>query len=212
MLNITTLATWLCVAGFGFVGMLVSGKQMEPVISHDPATQVEREDFTLGGDEIYAGVSQTPSNPTEDMPVPPEMPELATTKPLPDIPELPVRPAMPKSKPVTSHAPNIRPANSVRNAKRGGGSSESGMSPSSRLAGGRMSSPSYPSESKRKNQTGTVVVEFTIDSSGRVTSAHAATSSGWPLLDSEAIRTVRRWTFPAGGVMTFRRPIVFQLR
>ncbi|MEY4570486.1 MAG: hypothetical protein RLZZ398_1925, partial [Verrucomicrobiota bacterium] len=46
----------------------------------------------------------------------------------------------------------------------------------------------------------------------RVISAYPKSSSGWPLLDAEAVRTVRRWTFPAGGVMKLQRPIVFQLR
>ena len=75
-----------------------------------------------------------------------------------------------------------------------------------------MPSPQYPPEAKRKNQTGTVTVEFTVDASGHVTSAHALSSSGWPLLDSEAVRAVRRWSFPAGSVITLQRPIVFQLR
>jgi TonB family protein len=61
-------------------------------------------------------------------------------------------------------------------------------------------------------QSGTVVVEFTIDGSGRVISAHAAKPSPWPLLDHEAVRTVRRWKFPPGNIMKLQRPIVFQLR
>lgn len=86
------------------------------------------------------------------------------------------------------------------------------MSDSARLAAGRMSAPSYPPEARRKGQTGTVVVEFTVDSSGRVISAYAKQPSPWPLLNNEAVRTVRRWKFPPGGVMKLQRPIVFQLR
>lgn len=86
------------------------------------------------------------------------------------------------------------------------------MSDSARLAAGRMSAPSYPSEARRKGQTGTVVVEFTVDSKGRVISAYAKKPSPWPLLNNEAVRTVRRWKFPPGGVMKLQRPIVFQLR
>jgi protein TonB len=75
-----------------------------------------------------------------------------------------------------------------------------------------MPKPSYPAQAKRAGQAGTVVIEFTVDASGRVISAYAKSSSGWPLLDAEAVRTVRRWTFPGGGVMKLQRPIVFQLR
>jgi protein TonB len=75
-----------------------------------------------------------------------------------------------------------------------------------------MPAPSYPAECRRKGQTGTVVVEFTVDSSGRVIAAHAKSESPWPLLNHEAVRTVRRWKFPPGGIMKLQRPIVFQLR
>jgi protein TonB len=86
------------------------------------------------------------------------------------------------------------------------------MSASARLAAGNMPPPSYPSEARRKGQTGTVVIEFTVDTSGRVISADAKSPSPWPQLNQEAVRTVRRWNFPPGGVMKLQRPIVFQLR
>ena len=75
-----------------------------------------------------------------------------------------------------------------------------------------MPAPSYPAESRRKGQEGTVTVEFTVDSSGRVISAVAKSPSPWPLLNAEAVATVRRWRFPPGAVMKLQRPIVFQLR
>lgn len=75
-----------------------------------------------------------------------------------------------------------------------------------------MPAPAYPSEARRKGQTGTVVVEFTIDTTGRVISAFAKSPSPWPLLNEEAVRTVRRWRFPPGPVTKLQRPIVFQLR
>jgi TonB family protein len=40
-------------------------------------------------------------------------------------------------------------------------------------------------------RTGTVLVEFTVDTSGRVISAYAKSESPWPLLNNEAVRTVR---------------------
>lgn len=85
------------------------------------------------------------------------------------------------------------------------------MSDSARLAAGRMTAPSYPPFSRRNGQTGTVLVEFTVDTNGRVISAYAKSSSKWPLLDNEAVRTVRSWKFPAGGVMKLQRPIIFRL-
>jgi outer membrane biosynthesis protein TonB len=43
-------------------------------------------------------------------------------------------------------------------------------------------------------------------------SAYAKSPSPWPLLNAEAVSTVRSWRFPPGGVMKLQRPIVFQLR
>ncbi len=86
------------------------------------------------------------------------------------------------------------------------------MSASARLAAGRMPPPSYPSEARRKGQKGTVVIEVVVDTHGRVISAYAKSPSPWPLLNDEAVRTVRRWKFPPGGVMKLQRPIVFQIR
>jgi protein TonB len=75
-----------------------------------------------------------------------------------------------------------------------------------------MPAPVYPAAARRGGQTGTVLVEFTVDSSGRVISAVAKSPSPWPLLNAEAVRTVRKWRFPPGGIMKLQRPIVFQLR
>jgi len=74
-----------------------------------------------------------------------------------------------------------------------------------------MPRPSYPVEAQRRGQQGTVVVEFTIDSSGKVISAEAVEPSRWPLLNREALSAVRRWKFPPGDVMKVRRPIVFRI-
>jgi protein TonB len=74
-----------------------------------------------------------------------------------------------------------------------------------------MPKPIYPPAAKRQKQTGTVVVQFTVNPSGQVTAAFAKSSSNWPLLDAEALRTVLTWTFPQGGMMTKTQPIIFKL-
>lgn len=232
-LNIGTLATWISVAGFGGVAVFAPEKRSQPIPAKPLETQLIEEDFTLGEQSPVESPADIPSapelpGPAETLPTPPELPELAETVPLPEIPELPVAapPAPTRTAPpaVTARRnPEVRPQSG--SARTGGSSSSTSgprasssgggtgtMSESSRLAAGRMPPPSYPAEAKRKNQTGTVVVEFTVDTNGRVISAFAKSSSSWPLLDSEALRTVRRWKFPAGPVMKLQRPIVFQLR
>jgi periplasmic protein TonB len=189
--------------------------------------------------EEQALESATP--PAETLPAPPELPALAEQEALPEIPDLPTpqptpetkpteRPAKAKAKTTPAPQPSTSPPKTARPAgsstgkplitgQPGGkatsekpGGKATGMSSSARLAAGRMPKPSYPAEARRKGQTGTVTVEFTVDASGQVISAYAKSPSPWPLLNNEAVRTVRRWRFPAGGVMTLSRPIVFRLQ
>lgn len=220
-LQIATLATWLSVAGFGTMGLVIHSENPEREMPAPLETRLLAEDFTLGDvSSPETGDSSSEPGPpavAETLPAPPEMPELAEFEPLPEVPSPPPAPAIRKSQPAPR--PSSRPNSTARTPKKtttskpaSSGGSSSGMSDSARLAAGRMSAPSYPPEARRKGQTGTVVVEFTVDSSGRVISAYAKQPSPWPLLNNEAVRTVRRWKFPPGGVMKLQRPIVFQLR
>ena len=235
-LNIGTLANWLGVAIFGTVAVMVP--KFTPAAqpqAEDVRTAIE--DFTLGDEisreiETSEAVENSPSAAIP-LPAPPELPEIAEFPPLPEIPNLPVPAVKPapaiiaptksapsNASPTTRTASrNSSPARATSSTGTSSGTSSgtpggqgSGSSDASRLAKGRMPPPSYPASARRAGQTGTVVVEFTVDASGRVISAYAKSPSPWPLLNNEAVRTVRRWKFPAGGVMKLQRPIVFQLR
>ena len=74
-----------------------------------------------------------------------------------------------------------------------------------------MPAPSYPPYSRRNHQEGSIVVEFCVNSSGRVTAAFAKNPSQWPLLNQTAVRTVMSWSFPPGDFITLERTIVFKL-
>jgi len=234
LLNIGTLATWLSVGGFGSVAVVLPGRAVSEASRHQQfETQWLPQDFTLGG-EISPAAEETPlatseSDPADALPAPPDLPDAAEMAPLPDVPEPPL-PAAPAAVSPSAPRPSAA-ADSVRHTPRpaarkpsstgasstaagtgspGGGS---GLSNAARLAAGSMPTPAYPAEARRLGQSGTLVVEFTVDSSGQVISAYAISPSPWPLLNQEAVRTVRRWRFPpGGGVMKLQRPIVFQLR
>ena len=226
MLQIGTLATWLSVAGFGLVGVIISQQHRPSPVVGNPDTQWVSEDFTLGGEPPSPSgpsAATPPAEPLPALPAPPEIPALTEFAPLPEIPDLPApapRKASPAATPSTRSTETPRQATSSTSRKSGTGTSStrkpagsgSGMSSAARLAAGNMSPPSYPAEARRRGQTGTVVVEFTVDGSGRVVSASAKSPSPWPLLNNEAVRTVRRWKFPPGPVTTFQRPIVFRLQ
>ena len=258
-MNISTLATWLSVGGFGTVAVIVPPWEPGPQVALVEETSILDDDFTLGdggdaetteeagGPALSEQPETLPPSLPETLPTPPELPAMEEFSPLPEIPELPAaqateeeiapKPAIKPSPAASSRKVESTPRASTSSSRsssstRSGGSTKnngsvngksgntgsagngsgSGMSDATRLSKGRMPSPSYPSESRRKGQTGTVMVEFTVDSSGNVISAYAKSPSPWPLLNNEAVRTVRRWKFPPGGIMKLQRPIVFQLR
>lgn len=190
---------------------------------------------TEAGDTGEADDAAVPLQDEETLPEPPEMPELPDLSPLPEVPNLP-EPEK-KSEPAVASTPAPRRAPTTNSklparsqipvsktggspqgtagatgrAGNGGSNGGSGVSDATRLAGGRMPAPSYPSEARSKGQSGTVVVEFIVGENGRVISAYAKKPSPWPLLNDRAVSAVLRWKFPEGGVAKFTRPIVFKL-
>lgn len=207
-------------------------RQEDFLLGSEPAPQGE------AGQE--PALEEPAPSPENLLPAPPELPSLAESQPLPDIPAIPSpepETAKPASKPAatpreTPATPESRTASRPRQAPSTARSSSSpgrntgtpggspgaqggqggGLSNAARLAKGRMPAPSYPAAARRAGQTGTVIVDFTVDASGTVIAANASRPSPWPLLNNEAVRTVRRWKFPPGGIMKLQRPIVFQLR
>ncbi|MGA0846677.1 MAG: TonB family protein [Luteolibacter sp.] len=239
-LNIGTLASSLSVASLGTVGVVISSREshspIAPVIEEPFLTEL---DFTLGDPSktkqadanggidppAAAGALEPESHPAftqaQPLPSPPALPELADFEPLPIIPDAPKPKRATRQSNTTetnTTANSLRSSNPNSRKLPGQASANENTSQSdesainARLAAGRMPAPRYPASCRRNGQSGTVIVEFTIDHSGRVISAHAAVPSAWPILDHEAVRTVRRWKFPPGKLMKLRRPIVFQLR
>jgi periplasmic protein TonB len=234
-LQIGTLATWLSVSGFGMVGLVLPQRMIVEIGNEDDLeTVLLPEDFTLGDEALPQGENLDPETPptAEPLPAPPEIPALAQIEPLPVIPEFAPKvenppEASPRAKPapspvakapVGSRTPGATTGETQTATRKGtgtpgtSGNGGSNMSVAARLAAGRMPSPTYPPYSRRNGQTGTVIVEFTVDNNGKVISANIKSPSKWPLLNAEALSTVRSWRFPPGGVMKLQRPIVFQIR
>jgi protein TonB len=55
--------------------------------------------------------------------------------------------------------------------------------------------PPYPPEARDAGQEGRVWLRVKVDATGRVTAISVYESSGYPLLDDSALRTVRRWIY-----------------
>jgi TonB family protein len=72
--------------------------------------------------------------------------------------------------------------------------------------------PAYPYEARRQHTTGSGVVSLTIDAStGAVTDARMAQSTGSAILDNSAVSALRRWRFKSGGITRVRVPITYTL-
>lgn len=228
-LNITTLATWLSVAAFGAVGMTLGRLHpgTEPTKVDESVVTMEQ-DFEIGEpvapDAVLPDAAQDTAEATlpEALPAPPEMAPAPTAVPLPELPPLPApvastpepAPRAPSSTAVVPNTPDRpRQTTSQTRQTRSGNSTAAGQTQAqaSRIAAGRMPAPSYPADARRKGQSGTVVVEFTVDHSGRVIAARAKQPSPHASLNQEAVRTVRQWRFPPGGIMILERPITFKL-
>lgn len=73
----------------------------------------------------------------------------------------------------------------------------------------------YPEAARANGATGTASVVFTLDHGGRVVSARLAGSTGSPILDQEALATIRRASpmpAPPNGSATITVPLHYSLR
>jgi TonB family protein len=78
------------------------------------------------------------------------------------------------------------------------------------LSGGP--APSYPPPSMQRGEQGTVILSVISDAEGNSASVKIMQSSGYQLLDSAAVETVRsKWLFPRGAQRTNTVPIIFDL-
>jgi periplasmic protein TonB len=72
--------------------------------------------------------------------------------------------------------------------------------------------PEYPYEARSRHVTGSGVCVVEVDAtSGNVTSASMASSTGNPILDNATVSAFRRWRFKPGSASKARIPITFTM-
>ncbi|GAA5131946.1 TonB family protein [Luteolibacter yonseiensis] len=190
-LDIGTLALWASVTLLAAVAIGVPSSIPQAAVAAGGMTTEIGSDFLIGDtpdespEEDWAKeMEENTTMPAKAaLPSPPSMAPRKSVSPLPEIPKLPRPPG------------RAVPSSSI----------------DTRLAAGHTPGPAYPAAARAAGQTGTVVMSFTVNGAGKVVSAFVYTSSGWPLLDQEALRTVKTWTFPPGEAMALIRPLVFEL-
>lgn len=226
-LNIGTLATWMSVAAFGSAGVMLGRAVHLPPVADVAGIELLQNPLEIESVDVADSMNEATDQPASgesiELPAPPEMLPALQSEALPEVPDMPIAEVKkvseaikPAAKPANKAATKPQRSSTVAgNPSAGSNASTNGaatMSNAARLAAGRMPAPRYPSEARNKGQAGTVLIEFTVDPSGRVSSAHIASPCPWSVLNQEALRAVKNWKFPPGSVMTFKKPIVFKLR
>ena len=223
-INIATLALWLGLAGLDGVAWLLPVWHAPAKSSRagETAALLSIPEISLGTPEVSAARSDPAPEaadvpPPDALPEPPQIPQTADFPPLPEVPEIsevstPAMPLVPTAPSMPAATPPKRSAKPpARTRESASGETRAGAL-SARMAAGKMPPPIYPAQARSKGQSGSVLIEFTVGTDGRVLSAYAKQPSRWPLLDNEALDTVRRWTFPPGTVMKLQRQIDFKLK
>ena len=220
MLNVITLAAWLSAAlgawiGFSIhqdwtVAFAVKPMPLSVLTSVDIATNETVEVIT---DETTTEVTVEPAAMAS--PAPPALPDLAPMAELPDIPEIPaaeIRTTAPKvaSKPSTPATPAT--PTTPKSSQSNNTAPNTATALSLGVGAGRQPSPSYPSQARRNNQQGTVVVEFLVGVDGKVLNAWLKSPCPYDSLNNSALSTIRnRWRFPEGPARRYKISIIFQL-
>ena len=152
---------------------------------------------------------QAPPNP-EPTPPPEEEPEPLDAPPEPtDPPEFQEEKPTPPPKPRTSPPKPVAPIARPQQASAPAGPMSMSSAKAVAVSAPR---PEYPYEARRMRATGSGVCVMTVDtSSGAVTSAVMAQSTGNPILDNAAVSAFRRWRFKPGTVSKVRTPITFTM-
>lgn len=189
-LDIGALALWTGVSSLAAVAMWAPSSATQTTVPSAGITTDLGQDFLVGDTLDESPTEGTPAAAEKitpvsaaPLPAPPTMTPRKRRPPLPEIPDLP------RSNTRTTSSSSLM----------------------ARLAAGSTPGPTYPPSARAARQTGTVVMQFTVNAAGNVVAVSVYASSNFALLDQEAVRTVRTWTFPPGEVMSLIRPIVFEL-
>jgi TonB family protein len=192
---------WTAIAGA--VGLHLAAVA---IASIRPAEKiVDLSDIPEATVEMSLETQQEPPQPTpppEEEPPPPPPPEAIPE----DKPEFVEEKPTPPPKRTPSNAPVV-PLAKPKPASTGPMSMSS-----AKAVAVSAPRPEYPYEARRSKTVGSGVCVMTVDtSSGAVTSAEMAQSTGSPVLDNAATSAFRRWRFKPGTVSKVRTPITFTM-
>lgn len=216
LLALSTLVLWLLCFAVGAIGLAMSYAHPHPPAPALPPVQAEILNVELTNDPLPPPDA---APPPQNLPPPPPLPDTPT--PPPQAPALtavaepsaaiafplpvagPVQVVEPKAAAPARTVPEIQPAPPA-------------PAPQKLVFGqgeGRQPGPQYPPLARRQGQEGVVGIRFTVGENGDVLAAEAVSPSPWPMLNREAVRTIRdRWQFQPGPMRLFEVAIRFELQ
>jgi TonB family protein len=197
LLPVTTFVIWMGCVTIGALGMALPYQHPQSAKPKADITQAELLNVELSNDsESQAAPSALASSAVPLNAPAPVSPLLALANPAFALPmEMPVSPLI--SAQTNSIASATAPT--VQTLTYG-------------IGDGCQPAPVYPREAVRARQEGKVAVRFCVAENGVVLNAEAAKPSQWPLLNDEAVRTVRkRWHFRQGPSRVYEVTIRFEL-
>jgi TonB family protein len=211
-----TSALWLACLSIGTVGFMLPGPRPQPRRPEPVSVVVERLEVELAA--VPPEPSVMPDAPLPDLASPPPLAEPAAAPP----PAALVAVAPPSA--LLAFALPVEGATEVTDLERASHSRPShrvspGVASSPPLqtitygqGEGKQTAPDYPERALREGQEGEVVVRFQVAEDGRVRTAELARPSPWPLLNTAALRVVRRrWSFSPGRARLYEVSIRFEL-
>jgi protein TonB len=178
------------------------------IVEDTAARPVDADASTSPGDAKVAAIEEEPAA------VKPPSPAKPVTKPRP-APRTEQRAASVANEAARGPAPGTAGAGGKSTEERGRADSSAYQA---KLAAHLRRFRTFPPEARDKGITGTAIVRFTVTSSGSVSAASLAKSSGAGVLDQAAVAMVRRASpFPPipaglGSSLTVNVPVRFDLR
>lgn len=222
-LDVTALVAWVVSFSVGLLGFALHyPNPAKPLVQPPPVeAQLLRVELTPEREPLSLSVPDSKPLPPSPPAALPDLPAVATAEDLTPLAEpnpsvafsLPVEPASRTVERTDANLASVSPARSANT----NASAVAGISPAveSLVFGqgeGRQPAPRYPARARTAGQEGTVIVRFRVSEQGRVTEAAPAVGSPWPMLNDEAVRTVREsWRFRPGPVRVCDVAIRFEL-
>ena len=198
MLPVATFVLWALWLAVGIVGFVIPAFRATPPATQPPIDAVL---MNVEATSVHPAAVSAPHSapaPASQAPAPPDPPQIVA-------PGTPVAFAVPVNAPVHDVHPRGIPSphpatqNPVIQLTYGVGE-------------GDQPPPDYPDEARFAGQEGTVVIQFTVNESGRVIDAQIASPCHWPILNSAALRAIRdTWRFVHGPVRRYEVSIEFHL-